>query len=357
LYALVNNLLDKNRKSAANKTLVVFIVENYAKIELMIKPLTLGKRTFSTNLIQGPLAGVSCTPFRLLSWRLSQPAFSCTEMISGKTLLNKPSLTQQRFINKNPEEGPVCFQLASSDPNELAEATRRATDFGADVIDLNCGCPVKKIRSKGAGSALLTDPTKLYHMIHAMKQHTHVPVSIKIRVEGNSENKFNHELARVITEAGADFVTVHGRHWTEHYETPCRHEQIQFFVNELKIPVIGNGDVRDLESLKTMFATGCAGVMIGRAGVGQPWLIAKLMAEYQGKDFTIPSNPEIAALFIEHVAGLIALLNNERFAIIQARKLANYYGRSLPNKIAFCNLINTCYTFADLQSICLSHFI
>lgn len=108
----------------------------------------------------------------------------------------------------------------------------------------------KKIRNKGAGSSLLMQPKNLYALITAMKQNTSLPVSIKIRVEGNSNEKFHDEIATVISDAGVDFVTVHGRHWSEHYETPCHYEHIQYFVEALKIPVIGNGDVKDIDSLK-----------------------------------------------------------------------------------------------------------
>lgn len=316
-----------------------------------IKPLQLGNKNFPINIIQGPLAGISCAPFRLLTWRYSKPAYSCTEMISCKTLLHQSKAALQRFVIKDPGEGPVCFQLSANNPAELAEATKQVTDYGADLIDLNCGCPVKKIRSKGAGSSLLTDTTKLYQLISAMKQNTHVPVSIKIRVEGDSDEKFNREVANVVSDAGADFLVVHGRHWTEHYETPCRHDHIQFFVEELKIPVIGNGDIADIASLKRMLATGCAGVMVARAGVGQPWIIQKLIAEMKQESFTMPALEEIGAIFIEHVELLVKLLGNERFAILQARKFAKYYARSLANKAAFCAAINQSDELDALRSL------
>ncbi len=323
----------------------------------MIQPLVLGNKHFPVNIIQGPLAGVSCAPFRVLTWRYSQPAFSCTEMISCKTLIHQPKIAHQRFVAKDSAEGPVCFQLSGSDPIELAEAVKIVTDYGADLMDLNCGCPVKKIRSKGAGSSLLVDTVKLYQLIKAMKQNTSVPVSIKIRVEGNSNEKFHGEIIKAVRDAGADFLVVHGRHWSEHYETPCHHNNIQFFVEQLKIPVIGNGDIADLASLKKMFATGCAGVMIARAGVGQPWLIQKLIAEMQQKPFIMPAAQEIGAAFIEHVTQLVTLLNHEKFAILQARKLAKYYARDLSDKIEFCAAVNNCENLQALKTICLQYFI
>lgn len=321
---------------------------------MSVRPLTLGNTTFPTNIIQGPLAGISCAPFRELAWRYSQPAFSCTEMMSCKTLLHQPKLALQRFIRKHPNEGPVCFQLSSSDPQELAEATKYVTEHGADLIDLNCGCPVKKIRSKGAGSRLLTEPGKLYQLIRAMKKNTHVPVSVKIRVDGGSDEQFNKEVADVVSDAGADFLVVHGRHWTEHYETPCRHDQIQFFVENVKIPVIGNGDIRDVTSLQKMFASGCAGVMIGRAGVGQPWLIAQLIAEYHLQVFVKPSSAEIGQLFLEHVHALAELLGSEKLAILQARKIAKYYAREFVDKEAFCQRVNACESLQGLSSVCMA---
>ncbi len=310
----------------------------------MIKNLQLGNKSFSTNIIQGPLAGISCAPFRKLHWKHSQPAFSCTEMISCKTLLHQSEYSARRFIKKDLDEGPVCFQLSSNNPLELGEAVKRVTDYGADLIDLNCGCPVKKIRSRGAGSKLLQNLNLLSQLINAMRKNTPVPISIKIRVEGTGEDKFHQELIKIISDSGLDFLIVHGRHWTEHYETSCRYDQIQYFVENLTIPVIGNGDIRCVESLRKMFNTGCAGVMIGRAGVGQPWLIKKLMAEFNHQNFVEPTLIEISGMFFEHISDLAKLLGNEKFALIQARKFAKYYAKE------FAERINTIEKLEDLQS-------
>lgn len=321
-----------------------------------IKPLTVGHQTFPNNLIQGPLAGISCAPFRLLTATHGKPAFTCTEMISCKTILYQNDFAARRYLYKDPKEGPVCFQLSGTEPNELAEAVKIVTQCGADLIDLNCGCPVKKIRSRGAGSRLLTNPLQLYQLITAMKANTHLPVSVKIRVEGADE-KFNAEVAKVVSEAGADFLIVHGRHWTEHYETPCRHESIAYFVNEMKIPVIGNGDVADLASLRAMLNTGCAGVMIGRAGVGQPWLVQQLIAAHAGSEFVRPTVVAIREMLLTHVQGLIDLLGNEKFAILQARQFTKYYARHLPTRAAFQLAVNQCTSISDLQNIIHANFL
>ena len=322
----------------------------------MITPLSLGNKTFPVNLIQGPLAGFSCSPFRVLTWRYSKPAFTCTEMISCKALCQQPKVSQKRYLEKNPHEGPVCFQLFGNDPKELSEATKIVTDFGADLLDLNCGCPVKKVRSQGAGSALLANPTKIYHLINSMKQNTHIPVSIKIRVDAESKDKYNSEIAKVVAESGVDFLVVHGRHWTNGYNIPCNYEQIQFFVDALKIPVIGNGDVACINSLKKMLATGCTGAMIGRAGIGQPWLIGKLIAEMNNESFSLPTPKEIGVAFLEQVQLLIKLFDNEKFAIIHARKLASCYAKRLPQRGEFSSLVNKCENLEDLKLICGQYF-
>lgn len=259
-------------------------------------------------------------------------------------------------MQKHPNEGPVCYQLSSNNAKELGEAVKVVTEYGADLIDLNCGCPVKKIRTKGAGSRLLTKPNELYQLITAMKQNTHLPVSVKIRVEGGNET-FNKEVAQVVTDAGADFLVVHGRHWTQHYETPCRYESIEYFVDAMQIPVIGNGDIADHESLNKMLATGVDGVMIARAGVGQPWLIGDLIAKVQGQQYQLPNNAEIKTALLDHVQGLVDLLDSEKFAILQARKFAKYYARHLPERAAFFAEVNECLDLSSMQHICEKYFV
>lgn len=306
-----------------------------------MKTLTLKDTTFASNLVQGPLAGVSCAPFRERVWEYSTPAFCTTEMISSKTLIHSPR-SHKRFVYKAPTEGPLCFQLSANNPDELALATRMVTDSGADLVDLNCGCPVKKIRSKGAGSSLLSRPAEIYQLIRAMKNNTDKPVSVKIRVDARSKDRFNQDIANAINDAEPDFVTVHGRHWSEGYDVDCAYDDIRFFVENLNVPVIGNGDVACIDSLKRMLATGCAGAMIARAGVGQPWLIQQLQTELKDEVYIPPNLGEIAAILWRHLEGLCELLQSEKFAILQMRAMVKYYARTLPDKTAFCEAFNQC---------------
>lgn len=318
----------------------------------MKKPLTIANHEYPSHLVQGPLAGVSCAPFRALAWEYSEPAFCYTEMISCKTLLYSPT-SHRRYVYKDPSEGPLCFQLSANDPQELAEGTKIVTDYGADLIDLNCGCPVKKIRSKGAGSHLLSEASKMYALIRAMKNNTDKPVSVKIRVDARSDDRFNEDIAKAVADAEADFITVHGRHWTEGYDVNCSYHDIRFFVESLNIPVIGNGDVACTHSLQLMLDTGCAGAMIGRAGVGQPWLIAQLT----DPSYTPPTHEEIGQIFLRHLQGLTELLRSEKFAILQMRAMAKYYARTLPAKNEFCEALNHCEDLGSATKIVLSFFL
>lgn len=313
--------------------------------------LKIGQLTFENNLIQGPLAGISCAPFRELIWQYSQPAYTCTEMISCQTLNHAPLSIQKRYVLKAANEGPVCFQLAGKDPREISEAVKRVTDLGADLIDLNCGCPVKKIRRKGMGSRLLQDPQSLYAAIVAMKQSTHLPVTVKVRVQGGSQFAINDDIANAVTDAGADALIVHGRNWTEHYEKDCNYSEIKYFVDRMSIPVIGNGDVCDLNTLNKMLETGCAGVMIARAGVGQPWLVERLTKEANNQLFQLPLLKERGGAFLRHVTGLQDLLQNEKFAVLQARTFAKYYARELPFQREWMTAVNQVFTLDELVGL------
>ncbi len=321
----------------------------------LINPLKIATQTFETPLVQGPLAGISSAPFRRLVSRISRPAFTYTEMISCETLVNGRK-NNHRFLARDPDEGPVCYQLSGKKPEILAEAVKIVTDRGADFIDLNCGCPVKKIRSRHAGSKHLANPQHLAKLIKAMKDNTHLPISIKVRVDGDSGDQFNRDILTVINDSGLDFVAVHGRHWTEKYDIPCRYDQIQLFVDSLGIPVIGNGDIRCIRSLTDLLNTGCQGAMIARAGVGQPWLIAQLMADLKGEHYALPKPSEVASWFIEHVESLAELLESERFAVIQARKFSKYYARSITNQTEFVQAMNQCQNLKQMRTLCATYF-
>jgi len=296
----------------------------------LIRPLQIGSLRLETNLLQGPLAGYSCAAMRKLVWQFGGVGYCATEMLSAYSLSQKQR-QPARYVFKDPSEGPLCFQISGDHAEHIARATARVCSLGADMVDLNCGCPQPKIRKKGHGSRLLSQPERLYQLLKAMKSNASVPVSVKIRVDGDSGERFNTEVAQAVEAAGVDLLIVHGRHWRERYDVDCRPDQIKTLVDQVNIPVIANGDVDSWSSLKRMMAsTGAAGVMISRAGLGRPWLFAQIQAESQAKPFQAPLLPERKALLLAHVKALITL-DNEHLALLQLRKLWKYYGMPVPD--------------------------
>lgn len=282
------------------------------------------------QIIQGPLAGYSSAPFRRLIWEHSSPLFCTTEMISAKDLRHRRQ-NPKRFLHRDPVEKKLCYQLSGNEPEDLAFATEIISQLGADIIDLNCGCPKPKIRKKNCGTKLLTNPELLFKLISAIKNNTDAAVSIKIRVSAPMNDHNDKAVIDAAESAGVDFITVHGRHWTQGYDIACQVEAIQKIKSFARVPIIANGDIDNLESLDNMLKiSGCDAVMISRATLGRPWLIEKINAHISGQEFTEPSPEAIGEMFKQHLRDLIKL-DGEHLAILQSRKLAKYYARNCVN--------------------------
>ena len=319
-----------------------------------IKPIQLGKLTLPSNLVQGPLAGYSCAPFRVVMEQHGQPGFCATEMISSHDLASRPT-QPKRYTFRDPREGILCFQLSGSKPAMFAKAISMIADR-ADMIDLNCGCPVKKIRSKGAGSKLLASPETIYQLVREIKQNSDSVASIKIRIAGEYGDHSDLDVVDAAQSAGVDFITVHGRHWRERYDVPCQFAAIKKICAAATVPVFANGDLEDTQSIQHCFAqTGCDGFMIARAGVGQPWLFKKIRAELNGETFIEPTIAERGDILLQHISGLIEL-ESEKLAILQSRKLAKYYSRDLPNRTEFVLAMQQACDFRTVQTLVKQHY-
>lgn len=274
-------------------------------------------------LIQAPLAGYSCAPMRKLAQQYGQPDYCCTEMLSAEHLVSG-ARQKKRYTYKDPQEGKLCVQLAGKHPDTLARACELVQDFGADMIDLNCGCPQPKIRKKGTGSKLLDDPDHLYTLLRAMVLASDVPVTVKIRIDDTKRTRL---IADVAERAGVAMLIVHGRRWTERYDVPAQWSLVADLVQRLSIPVIANGDVACTNSAKMILEqTQAAGLMVARASLGQPWLFAEIRAALEGRAFCAPTLSEVGAMLWQHAQELVAL-ESEYPAILQCRKLVKYYAR------------------------------
>ena len=311
--------------------------------------MTAIERLFKTRLIAAPLAGISCAPFRVLPFLLNanyaRPDYSCTEMLSAKHIASGAQ-QNPRFVKKDPREGPLCVQIAAATEYEAAIAAEFAINkIGADILDLNCGCPKPKIRKKGLGSKLLADSKMIAKIIKAMQITNEVPVTAKIRIDNNCDDN-DTEVVKAITDAGASALIVHGRHWTDDYSTAVNYAQIAAIKHNTTIPVIANGDVRDYKSAKQIFdLTGCDAIMLGRATIGQPWIFAEISASLGATKFNKPHNTEIKDLLLQHVNGVADLIG-ETAAILQARRFCKHY---FPNADSFIEQSLQINSLADLE--------
>lgn len=278
------------------------------------------------RLIQGPLAGYSCAPFRERFHAFTAPAYCVTEMMSAYDVLYKDR-PGSRFLYRSPKETLLCYQIAGHDPNIMAPAAEKLAALGADLIDINCGCPKKKIRKKGAGSALLDNPERLLTIVRAIKSRITIPLTVKLRLHGKDHSL---DIIQKLAAEGVDAVIVHGRFATEDYDIPSRQEAVAALKAQVHIPIIYNGDIACVKSLeKAVTESQCDAFMVGRAGTGKPWLFEDLL---HGKDRLVSMEKHIA-LFLQHIQGL-ALLENEYKAILQSKSLLRYYFKERLNKEA-----------------------
>lgn len=306
-------------------------------------PLQIGSLTLPHRLIQGPLAGFSCAPFRELFNQFTPPAYCVSEMSSAIDVLTKHE-PKSRYLYRSPNEKILAYQISGNDMDVLAQAAAYLQYSGADLIDINCGCPKAKIRKKGAGSALLDDPNKLIHIIKKVRDVLSIPLTIKIRIQGNNNDLI---LAKQIEDAGADALIVHGRRWIDEYDVACDLNQIAHIKKSINIPVIANGDIHSLNSLKTaMERSACDAFMIARAGSGRPWLYQELLKQ---SPLTI-TRPEKIKLFMMHLEGLAAL-EDEFKAVLQSKTLVRYYFKNELNE----HLLREFYSLNTLLDI--NHFL
>ena len=195
---------------------------------------SLGNVSLNGRLIVAPLAGVSAMPFRDLVWRFGGVAYACTEMLAGGSVVSG-GYQKPRYFTRSPVEKILCYQFAAGTPAMAEIVVRRLLAQGADIIELNCGCPVAKIRSKGQGSKLLERPAVLQNIIAVMRQNSGFrPIGIKIRLQSDGEE--NRNILRIAEDAGVDYIVVHGRTWRDDYHVKCDYAAINDLVNWANVP-------------------------------------------------------------------------------------------------------------------------
>lgn len=227
--------------------------------------------TFASPFVLAPLAGYSDLPFRLLC-RQFGAGYCVSEMISCHGLVYQQKNTL-RMLASIAEERPVAFQLFGADPEVMADAAEIMASFGPDMIDINMGCPVRKVTKRGAGAALMTDPRLAEAILTRIASRVSLPITVKIR-SGKDRHSINAPaFARMLEESGASAITVHARTWSQGFAGHIDKEIISLVKKAVSVPVIGNGDVLSYqEGWQMLQETGCDGIMIGRGALGNPWV-------------------------------------------------------------------------------------
>ncbi|WP_258360632.1 tRNA dihydrouridine synthase DusB [Moorella sulfitireducens (nom. illeg.)] len=296
----------------------------------MSATVKIGPVTLEAPLVTAPMAGFTDPIFRLLA-REAGAALTYTEMISAQGLIYRSKATWA-LLDLKGESGPVAVQLFGREPGIMAAATRLAVTAGAAIVDLNMGCPTPKIVKNGEGAALMRDLSLAAEIVAAMVEAAGpIPVTVKMR-KGWDEDSVNVlEAALAVVAAGAKAVAVHGRTRSQFYSGQADWTCIRRVKEAVPVPVIGNGDIRTpADAIAMLEQTGCDAVMVGRAAVGNPWLLMAIRARLEGRPE--PPPPDVAtrmAIAMRHFKMMVDL-KGEKVAVKEMRKVLACYLRGLP---------------------------
>lgn len=302
-------------------------------------PITLGPVTLDNPVILAPMSGVTDLPFRRLV-KAHGAGMVVSEMIASEAMIRQNRQTL-RMAETEPEEFPMAVQLAGCEPEVMAEAARLNEDRGAAVIDINMGCPVKKVVKGDAGSALMRDEVLAGRILEAVVKAVKLPVTLKMRTGWDHECRNAPRLARIAEEAGVRMVTVHGRTRNQMYTGHADWAFIGEVKRAVSIPVVGNGDINSIDDVEEMLRlSGADGVMIGRGAYGRPWFLRQV-AHFLKTGMRLPDPPlaEQLAILLEHVESMLSHYGAEHGVRI-ARKHVAWYSKGLRGSTEFRSAIN-----------------
>lgn len=316
--------------------------------------MRIGTIKLDNNLILAPMAGVTDRPFRQLCRRLGA-GLAVSEMISSNKTLWGSRKTIRR-LDFNGEPGPVAVQIVGSEPAAMARAARMNADNGAQIIDINMGCPAKKVCKADAGSALLRNESLVADIIGAVVAAVDIPVTLKIRTGWDKQSRNGTRIARIAKQEGISALAVHGRTRACGFAGSAEYETIRNIKQSVDLPVIANGDIDTPEkALQVLRSTGADGLMIGRAAQGRPWVFREI-AHYieTGEHLAHPTPEQVGELLCEHLQNLYSFYGTKQ-GVRVARKHIAWYSKRQQNSILFRQKINTTDS-ADQQLLLIRQF-
>ena len=328
--------------------------------------VTFGNITLPHGLALAPLAGVSDRAFRRVC-RACGADFTVSEMVSAKALCyeqrkrdpkNRSVSGQLASVMK--DELPMAVQIFGSEPDFMAEAARMIeaneyigcmSEVPPSAIDINMGCPVRKVTGNGEGSALLKNPGLIGEIVTAVARAVKLPVTVKIRAGWDKDSINAPEVARIIEASGATMLTVHARTREQMYEPGVDRSVITAVKQAVSIPVLGNGDIYTAaDALSMMAETGCDGVMIARGAMGNPWVFSEICAALDGRDFTLPSASERFEVALAQVREMITE-KGERVGVAEARKHLSWYCHGMEGAAAARSRLMQAVSYDELAAI------
>jgi len=298
-----------------------------------MEELKIGHLKLTNRLVMAPMAGITNLPFRLMAKKMGAGLVS-TEMVSamGLCLRQKGTL---RYLRSHGAEGPLSVQIFGSDAHSMASAAVIAVDHGASIVDINMGCPARKVVKSGAGGALLRNPGKVREIVRAVRDACPVPVTVKMRAGWSPGEPVALDLARLVEDCGADAITLHPRYVTQSFSGNADWGLIEEVKARVGVPVIGNGDVCEpAMALEMRERTGCDGVMIGRGAVGNPWIFKHILEMERGRPIRPPSLEELRTVIMEHFHLLCTFMGEGKASLLM-RGLLLRYTRGLPHSNAY----------------------
>ncbi|HEY5604626.1 MAG TPA: tRNA dihydrouridine synthase DusB [Gammaproteobacteria bacterium] len=301
--------------------------------------MQIGPYQLANNLVLAPMAGVTDQPFRQLCKKMGA-GLAVSEMVSSNSLLWGSEKTRRR-ANHDGEVEPKSIQIAGADPKMMAEAARYNVDNGAQIIDINMGCPAKKVCNVMAGSALLQDEPLVSRILDAVVAAVEVPVTLKIRTGWDKSHRNGTRIARIAESAGIQALSIHGRTRACGFKGDAEYDTIAAIKSVIYIPVIANGDISTPEKAKYVLEyTGADGIMIGRAAQGRPWIFREVEHFLKtGETLPEPNVAEVRDILLEHLHNLYKFYG-EYTGVRVARKHISWYSKGHPHGAVFRQLVN-----------------